>query len=63
MKDLRIKDKPKVNIPFKKFNWFSWKMLLKIAIIAIILSLIFNPGGVSYFISNWLCEFSENWKF
>lgn len=67
MKDLRksfgVSDKkPKVNFsPLKWLNKNKNYFIISLCLF-IILNVIFNPGGVSNFISSWLSEFLNNWK-
>lgn len=49
---------------FNPIKWFkrNYKNILVIIIIFISLNIIFNPGGISSFLSNWIFEFESNWK-
>lgn len=49
---------------FSPMKWFrrNLKNIMRIILVIILLNVIFNPGGVSSFISNWLSEFTSNWK-
>ena len=69
MKDLRkslnVNDnKPTREFNFKPLKWIrrNWRNILTVLILFFLLNLLFNPGGVSKFISGWLSEFNSNWK-
>ncbi|CAG7580732.1 MAG: hypothetical protein SLAVMIC_00537 [uncultured marine phage] len=69
MKDLRkslnVNDNnPKREFNFKPFKWIrrNWKNIIVVAILFFVINLLFNPGGVSSFISGWLSEFNSNWE-
>lgn len=69
MKDLREKNanktKPFINMVglISNNRKISWWFIIKIIFFLLIILIIFKPGYVSYFISNWLNEFSNNWNF
>lgn len=51
-------------ITFKPFKWLkrNWKNITFIVIMFISFNLVFNPGGVSRFLSSWIHEFISNWN-
>lgn len=68
MKDLRksinVNQTEKREYRFSPIKWFkrNLKNILGIISILILINVIFNPGGISSFISNWISEFTSNWK-
>lgn len=68
MKDLRksfsVEDKKGVKVNFDPFKWVNKnkRYFIFILLTFITLNVIFNPSGVSKFISTWLSEFLNNWN-
>jgi|AntRauTorckE6833_2_1112554.scaffolds.fasta_scaffold28444_3 hypothetical protein len=67
MKDLRKNVTVSDSKPTRKFKPLKWlnrnrRFFIFIFVCYIIFNLIFNPGGVSSFISSWVSEFVNNWN-
>lgn len=57
-------NKPNREFSFKPLKWLrrNWKNILTLGVIFLLVNLLFNPGGVSKFISGWLSDFLNNWN-
>jgi hypothetical protein len=67
MRDLRkssTEDKKSGRTKFNPFKWLNRNRSYLMLVLSgfIIFNIIFNPGGVSNFISSWLSDFLNNWK-